>query len=205
MRTAWTIHQGKAWLISWFSLGVLAATNPGSAAADSSSSQSSATNQNIGQLHTAVVHLSPGLAEVLRMVKARLDLDVVKTYIKSTNVPFNPTAEEIVTLKRLGMPEDLITAILERDGELRIRQAPRTRTTRVMPEDITPRPAYNNPPAPYQIPSPIPVNPAPSGYAFYRPPQLIFGGQVVSFNNSFPTFVNGQPVYSGYYVPGYFW
>jgi len=205
MSTPWNSHQGKTWLISWFCLGVLAASNLSPAAADSLPAASSATNQNARQLHTAPVYLSPALAELLRMVRARVDLDVVKVYIKNANVPYNPTAGEIVTLKRLGMPEDLITAVLERDSELRIRRNAQARSIPGAPADMTTRQPYNNPPSPYQAPSPIPVNPGPSSYSFYRPPQLIVGSQIVSFNNSFPTIVNGQPVYSGYYVPGYFW
>src|SRR5262249_12505831 len=146
---------------------------------------------------TAVVYLSPALAEVWRMVRARLDPDVVKVYVKSAKVPYNPTAEEIVTLKRLGMSEDLITSILERDGELRIRQNAQPTQPRSLsggPGVMTSRLAYNNPPSPYQAPSSTSVNPGFSGYSIFRPPQLIIGSQISSFNNSFPTFVNGQPV-----------
>src|SRR5262249_2230168 len=141
---------------------------------------------------------------VLRMVRAQLDPDVVKAYIKSSRVPYSPTAGEIVTLKGLGVPEDLITAILERDGELRIRQATQPRAP-VMPAENPASAAYNNPSVPYQVPSSIPLNPGPSVFPFYHPPRLIPGNQIVSFNNSFPTLINGQPIYSGYYVPGFFW
>ncbi len=40
-----------------------------------------------------------------------------------------------------------------------------------------------------------------AGYIPYPVPVLPACGPVVSFNNSFPTYVNGQAVYSGYYVP----
>ncbi len=44
--------------------------------------------------------------------------------------------------------------------------------------------------APGYFPCPVPV------------PFLPAYGPAVSFNNSFPTYVKGQAVYSGYYVPG---
>jgi hypothetical protein len=137
------------------------------------------------------------------MVRARLDPDVIRAYIKSSNVSYNSTAAEIVTLNQLGIPQELVTAILERDGELRARRAAQARRT-LEPADIAAGLAYNNLPAQQVIP-PIRVNPPPPSYSFYQPPRVIFGSQVVSFNNSYPTVINGQTVYSGYFVPMYFW
>ena len=198
MKRAWT-----AWFTLWVSFGVLAGSISSSEAAESSPFPSSATNQNVRRLTSTPVLLSPSLAQIVRMVRARLDPDVIRAYIKSSNVSYNPSAAEIVTLNQLGIPQELVTAILERDGELRTRRASQTRRT-LEPADIAAGLAYNNLPAQHVVP-PIRVNPPLSSYAFYQPPRFIIGSQVQSFNNSYPTVINGQSVYSGYFVPMYFW
>jgi hypothetical protein len=139
------------------------------------------------------------------MVRVGFEPEIVNAYIKASSVPFNPTAAEIVTLTRLGVPEYLITAILVHDGELRARLAAQTRSS---PAPTAPRSlplGYNNGPPLYQTPSPVPLNSPAPNFSFYRPFGVIPAGQVVSFNNSFPTFVNGQPVYTGYYFLPYLW
>jgi hypothetical protein len=140
------------------------------------------------------------------MVRARLDPDVIRAYIKSSNVSYNPTAAEIVTLIQLGIPQELVTAILERDGELRTRRVAQARRT-LEPADMAAGLAYSNLSTQQvvQVVPPIRINPPPPSYGFYQPPRVIFGSQVVSFNNSYPTVINGQTVYSGYFVPMYFW
>jgi len=183
-----------------FSVGIMVTAPLGSVAMDALSLNSS-TNQNLSvpPQGPRYVRLTPALAEILRMFRTRMDTDVIKTYIKSSKLLYNPSADEVVTLKRLGVPEDILTTVLEHDGQLRqARASLSARPTYPIP------PEYGNQPAVMQNPLPARPNPSP-GYAFYRPFLFPFGAPVVSFNNSYPTVVNGQPVYSGYYIPGYLW
>jgi hypothetical protein len=148
---------------------------------------------------TGYVLLSPHLAEILRMVKARLDPEVIKTYIKSSNAAFSPSAADIVLLKRLQVPEDLITSMLERDGELRSKVGQSGRAAAGGSLSSPPMMPY----APYSTAYPA-TYPARPNYVYryvpYNPAPLYFG-PLTSFNNSYPTYINGQAVYTGYYAP----
>src|SRR5690242_4630663 len=68
---------------------------------------------------TAVQYHSPGIAEVLQMVDAKVDLQVIRAYIKNSPVAYNPTASEIVALKERGVSGEIIVAMLQRGGEIR--------------------------------------------------------------------------------------
>ena len=148
----------------------------------------------------AAVRLTPRIAEIVRMVKAGLDHEVIKAYINGSNKPFNPSAADIVVLKRLETPQDLITVMLERDGELQ-KTAQRNSGPIASGALSSPRPmGYPQPNVPYLGPFAAQPNYA---YAPVRRLAPMFFGPMTSFNNSYPTFINGQPVYSGYYVPGF--
>jgi hypothetical protein len=167
------------------------------AATDPQSIAPSTTNQSIKQ-QPPFVRVSPRVAEIVRMAKAHLDPEVIKTYISSSSAPFSPTAEDIVVLKRIGIPEELVTAMLQRDAELvklRKNAAAQVNASRQGPTAYSRDVPY---PAMYpRVPS---YNYAPMAY---HPTVPIFLGPLTSFNNSFPTFINGQAVYSGYYLPAY--
>src|SRR5262245_25836033 len=101
-----------------FSVGIMVTAPFGLVAMDAPSSLNSSTNQNMSvpQQGPRYVRLTPALAEILRMFRTRMDADVIKTYIKSSKFLYNPSADEVVTLKRLGVPEDILTTVLEHDG-----------------------------------------------------------------------------------------
>src|SRR5262252_3836481 len=92
-----------------FSVGIMVTAPLGSVAMDALSLNSS-TNQNLSvpPQGPRYVRLTPALAEILRMFRTRMDTDVIKTYIKSSKLLYNPSADEVVTLKRLGVPEDIL-------------------------------------------------------------------------------------------------
>lgn len=62
---------------------------------------------------------SPGVAEIVRMLDAKVDPEVVKAYINASSLAYHPGAEEIIALKQRGVPDDVITTMLERGAELR--------------------------------------------------------------------------------------
>jgi len=65
------------------------------------------------------VRYSPGIADIVKMVQAKVDVEVIKAYIKNSWVPFNPSAEEIIALQQSGVSDDIISAMLQRGGEIR--------------------------------------------------------------------------------------
>jgi hypothetical protein len=100
-----------------------------------------------------VVPGSP-LAEVVKMLQAGVDLTTIKSYVLNSATPFNLTADNIIFLRDEGAPNDLVTAMLDRDKALS--------TSAAMPP---PAPAPAMAPAPASYPAPVPAPaPYPSSY-----------------------------------------
>src|SRR5438067_13277482 len=68
---------------------------------------------------SAGARFSPGIAEILKMADAKVDVGVIKAYIRNSPTAYNPTANEIVVLKERGLSDEILTAMLQRGGELR--------------------------------------------------------------------------------------
>jgi len=204
MRRILARNRAALGLISCLLLAGESSGNSATATATEAPRLSPATTNQIEHLRArpAVVRITPRLAEIVRMVKARLELDLIRVYIKSSTTPFNPTAADIVVLKQIEIPPELITAMLERDAELR------SRSSMASGAQLS-RPGTLGSPGP--IAYPRSAVPYPPGYATgpnypyptvpYSRPAPVFLGPLTSFNNSYPTFINGQAIYSGYYLP----
>jgi hypothetical protein len=146
---------------------------------------------------------SPLIANVIKLRNAKVAPEVIKAYVQNTPVRVNVSAEQIVALHKSSVPAEIIKAIIERSE-------PRISTGLVSPSRPSPtRPSASVPrsQSTYALGSPgWPRPPYPSGgtatsYPAYSP--FLFpsfspvGFGLVSFNNSFPTYINGYPVYSG--------
>lgn len=140
---------------------------------------------------------SPGVGDIVRLVKANIDTEVIKAFIKRSPVDYHLTAEEIIRLKKADVPNIIIRELLLHQPA---HGKPGT------------NPELAGPPPPVAEPAPAPQAPPPPPMPFpFQPPPiqtpLVLSfpayGPVIAFNNSFPTFVNGQSVYAGYYIPGY--
>jgi len=133
-------------------------------------------------------HYSAGVEEILKMVDAKVDPEVIAAYVKNSTVAYNPSASEIIALRARGVPNEVIVAMIQRGGELRARtmQAnipypPPSATT-----PYAPGPTYQNPPASEQ-----PANP---GYTYVEPSYQSY---------TYPTYSYSYPYYSGYGYPYY--
>src|SRR5262245_38810617 len=88
-------------------LGMCSAALPGVAA------YSSAAPAPMTTVHSA------GVDDILKMVDAKVDSSVVKEFIHNSPVAYNPTAQEIISLKQKGVSDEVVAAMLARGGELR--------------------------------------------------------------------------------------
>jgi uncharacterized membrane protein YgcG len=59
-----------------------------------------------------------GVSEVLKMYQGGINKDVILHYIHNTTLPFHVTADNIIYLHGLGMPEEIVRTLIERDGQL---------------------------------------------------------------------------------------
>lgn len=208
MRTRW---YGRTVLNSWLALagitpGLLFGATTGS---NQTPPPQGRTGSQLGRAPAAPpVRLSPGLTDILRLLRAKVETPVVLAYIRNSPATYDPSSEELVVLKNYGASDEVLKALLEQGTERRAKLAQAARASAQAAGRLTPpyspSPTYNGAASGY-----LPPNSYGLGYYPYYnnswAPAYSFG-PVGSFNNSYPTYVNGNRVYSGYYLAGYyFW
>jgi hypothetical protein len=64
--------------------------------------------------------VQPGspLAQVIQLAQSGVDESVILSYINSSASPFNLTSDQIIYLKDLGLPNDAVNAMIQRDQQL---------------------------------------------------------------------------------------
>jgi len=110
-------HQIKGWLMA----GVMLLCVPVASRAINSVAPATGTvNQGAAAAPTApAATFSPGVADVVKMVEAKVDPEVIKTYVKSSPTAYNPNATEIIALKDKGVAPEVLTAMLQHGAEVR--------------------------------------------------------------------------------------
>jgi len=66
----------------------------------------------------APVALPFGASEVVKMYQGGIGKEVILGYVSSSVGPFRLTADQIIYLQSLGVPQDVVTAMLRRDGDV---------------------------------------------------------------------------------------
>ncbi len=147
---------------------------------------------------------SPLVANVIKLSKANMAPEVIKAYVQNSPGRAHLSAEQIVALHKASVSEEIIKAIIERsEPRVFIGPLPPSSPAPGRAPAGVPRPQSRYAPSPPAWPmAPYPsVGPAMAYPNYYYSPFLpafspvAFG--VVSFNNSFPTYINGYPVYAG--------
>jgi len=59
-----------------------------------------------------------GISDILKLVDAKLDVEIIKAYIKGAPFAYHLNASDIIALKDRGVPSDVITAILQHGAEV---------------------------------------------------------------------------------------
>ena len=98
---------------------------------------------------------SPGVTDIIKMLDAKVETEVLLAYIQNSTIPYNPDAAELIALKEHGASTEILTALLHHGNELRLRLAqaatsanpPTAAPTYDHPPDTTP-PAYSSAPYP---------------------------------------------------------
>src|SRR5256885_13075547 len=96
--------------------GLVLATLLSCASAKSEIRLTAAANTEAG---VAAPRFSPGIGDVVKMVDAKIEADVIVAYINSSRTPYNPSVNEIIALKEHGVSSVILTAMLQHGGELR--------------------------------------------------------------------------------------
>jgi hypothetical protein len=141
-----------------------------------------ATSQNLT--------LSYGVGEVVKMYQGGINKDVIINYINNTSFAYKLTADGIIYLQSLGMPQEITKAMILRDGQLQQQGMQQ------------PYPQYYS-----GQPAPPPGVP-PNGYAAGQPPPQVATPStpppdVTVIGSDYPVYDAGYPYYYSAYP--YYW
>ncbi len=105
-----------------------------------------------------ILQSAPALAEFSKLAQAGVDEGVMLSYVTNSTQLFNATADQIVYLNDLGVPGNVITAMMQHDQSLKqfwagsaTQSAPAAQTVAPVPattETAAAAPTYVNPPQP---------------------------------------------------------
>ena len=75
------------------------------------------------RIEAVTAKYSFGIPDIVRLVQGGVDQQVVLAYIKSSQVPFTLTSQQVLQMHTLGVSPDVIKAIIDRGIEVRTQQA----------------------------------------------------------------------------------
>ena len=58
------------------------------------------------------------LAQVIRLTQAGVDESIIMTYVTNSGSTFNLDSDKIIYLKDIGLPNEVVTAMMQRDQQL---------------------------------------------------------------------------------------
>lgn len=134
---------------------------------------------------------SAGVGDIVKMVDAKVDPQVIRAYIQSSPTAYNPSANEIILLKNRGVQPELLTAMLQRGAEVR---AQRSKVAQPAAPAPTATPQY----APAYVAGSQPVyqsydyaQPVAYSYPYYTYPSTVY-------------YTGGYGGYYPYYWPSFY-
>jgi len=86
---------------------------------------------------------SAGIADIIKLLDAKVDAPVILAYIQNSAIPYNPEATELIALTEHGALTETLVALLHRGDELRLQLAQAQSAANPPPADS----AYDYPPA----------------------------------------------------------
>jgi hypothetical protein len=136
--------------------------------------------------------LAYGVGEVVKMYQGGINKDVIVNYINNTALAYHLSADGIIYLQGLGMPQEITKAMILRDGQLQQQQQQAMQQF------------YQQQPVP-------PPGAMPNGYGYGEgqpPPQVATPStpppDVTVVGSDYPVYDAGYPYY-GYYGYPYYW
>jgi hypothetical protein len=193
-----TVNQSEAMkgclTAAWIVAGALLLGAPiTSRAINSAAPTAGAVNLNtLAAPNAPAMKSSPGVADIVKMVDAKVDPEVVKTYIQNSPTAYNPSATEIIALRDHGVGTDILTAMLQHGANVRA-QAMRAAPAAANPLDTQAPPGAVNPYAPaydYR------VQPASASYAYTYPDASY---AYSSYAYAYPSYYYGGYNYGSYW------
>jgi len=109
------------------------------------------------------VYPSSPLAQVIRLTQAGVDESIIMTYVTNSGSTFNLDSDKIIYLKDIGLPNEVVTAMMQRDLQLQQQMAasayqPPAQPAPAPPPAPTEQPETAPPPQPVEQPAEVTVN-----------------------------------------------
>jgi hypothetical protein len=132
------------------------------------------------------------------MYQGGINKEIIINYINSTALPYRLTADGIIYLQTLGLPQEITKAMLQRDGQLQHQQG----NQQYYPPQPMPGQGPMPPPdASMQGQQPVQVM-APST----PPPDVtVVGPDYPPYDYGYPYYYGGWPYYGGPVIVGGWW
>ena len=83
------------------------------------------------------------LAQVIRLMQAGVDESIIMTYVTNSGSTFNLNPDKIIYLKDIGLPNEVVTAMMQRDQQLQQQMTATTYQPPAQPAPANDRAAGN--------------------------------------------------------------
>jgi hypothetical protein len=107
------------------------------------------------------VYPTSPLAQVIRLTQAGVDESVIMTFVTNSGSTFNLDSDKIIYLKDIGLPNEVVTVMMQRDQQLQQQLAASAYQPPAQPAlapDTTYQPETAPPPQPVEQPAEVTVN-----------------------------------------------
>ena len=140
---------------------------PDTNAVSAAASVTNAPAKPVVRIEPATMVTSPGLQEVIQLCQANVEESVILAYIERSPIPYNPSVEEILYLNDIGIPPQVVAALLKHGRDLTTQAAENAAPAQpaplpnTVPDTLASPPTImaSSPPATEVIQSPPPVVP----------------------------------------------
>ena len=140
--------------------------------------------------------------EVVALAQSGIDQSIVVSYIKTSPGPFQPTADEIIKLRDLGVSPEIITTMMQRGAELRDQARVVAASAPAQSQTYAPSSVSYAQPAPAQSWPPPYVDPTYYPTYYSAPSSVVYVGGSYGYpyyynNYCYPSYYSGV----GFYGP----
>jgi hypothetical protein len=142
-------------------LGLTGVRSPFNSAAHAQPAPPPSDNATASSALPPNIYPTSPLAQVVRLTQAGVDEGIIMTYVTNSGSTFNLDSDKIIYLRDIGLPNGVVTAMMQRDQQLQQQMAASAYQPPPQPApapDPTDQPETAPPPQPVEQPAEVTVN-----------------------------------------------